>query len=74
MLGPSDWDDEDLLTVAEASGRLAHEINDSRRRIAAAEEAEGHEARETLAAERVRLADLLDAAKRIKDAQANAPG
>jgi hypothetical protein len=71
MLGPSDWDDEDLLTVAEASGRLTHEINVSRRRIAAAEEAEGHDAS---VSECARLADLLAAAKRIKDAQAHAPG
>ncbi len=33
MLGASDWDDEDLLTIAEASERLAQEISAARRRI-----------------------------------------
>ncbi|WP_019875826.1 hypothetical protein [Sporichthya polymorpha] len=31
-LGASDWDDEDLLTIAEASERLAEEIRRARER------------------------------------------
>ncbi len=31
-LGESDWDDEDLLTIAEASERLAEEIRRARER------------------------------------------
>jgi hypothetical protein len=81
LLGPSDWDDEDLLTVAEASARLAGEIKTSRRRIIHAEEtladgnssAAGAEGKKALAAERARLAELTAAAERIKIAQANAP-
>jgi hypothetical protein len=70
MLGASDWDDEDLLTVAEASGRLTEEIKAARERIRQAEQvldASG------VAAERKRLDELMRAVDRIKAAQANAP-
>ncbi|QLL09855.1 hypothetical protein [Mycobacterium vicinigordonae] len=72
--GKSDWDEEDLLTVAEASERLADEIRASRRRIRQAEEvlAEGDSAA-GLTAERRRLDDLTRAAERIRIAQSNAP-
>lgn len=81
MLGSSDWDDEDLLTVTEASERLVEEIEASRERIRQAEEglAGGRfsdikaVAVAGLDAERQRLADLVSAAERIKAAQANAP-
>jgi hypothetical protein len=79
MLGASDWDDEDLLTVAEASERLAEGINASRRRIRQAEEALGDEEPPAalraagLAAERKRLEELTRAAERIRAAQADAP-
>jgi hypothetical protein len=80
-LGESDWDDEDLLTVAEASERLAGEIDASRRRIRQAEEAIGNEDSPAigtvhvanLAVERQRLQELMRAAERIRAAQANAP-
>lgn len=80
MLGPSDWDDEDLLTVVEASERLAEEIGVARERIRQAEEVPADEASQAKAAEvagldadRKRLAQLMRAAERIKAAQANAP-
>ena len=81
MLGKSDWDDEDLLTIAEASERLATEISAARRRIRSAEEALAEDDSPTigvvdtafLAAGRKRLAELMRAAERIKAAQANAP-
>jgi hypothetical protein len=79
MLGVSDWDDEDLLTVVEASGRLADEIKASRERIRQAEEVldDGSSATEVevvgLDAERKRLDELIRADERIKAAQANAP-
>ncbi|KUI29230.1 hypothetical protein [Mycobacterium sp. GA-2829] len=79
MLGPSDWDDEDLLTVVEASERLVEEIKASRERIRQAEEvlADGANTPATEAAgvdaERKRLEELIRAAERIKAAQANAP-
>jgi len=81
MLGASDWDDEDLLTVAEASERLAQEIVAARQRIRQAEEVLGDDdspavgAMHTagLAAERKRLEELMRAAERIKVAQADAP-
>jgi hypothetical protein len=81
VLGKSDWDDEDLLTVAEASERLAAEISAARRRIRYAEEALAEDdspaigAVDTafLAAEWKRLGQLMAAAERIKAAQANAP-
>ena len=38
MLGASDWDEEDLLTVVEASDRLAVEISAARERIRRTEE------------------------------------
>lgn len=72
--GKSDWDDEDLLTVAEASERLAEEISASRRRIRQAEEilAAG-DSPPGLAAECRRLDELTRAAERIRIAQSNAP-
>jgi hypothetical protein len=81
MLGESDWDDEDLLTVAEASERLAKEIETSRRRIREVEEALSEEDSPAigaihvagLAAERKRLQELIRAAQRINAAQADAP-
>ena len=78
MLGASDWDEEDLLTVVEASDRLAEEISAARERIRHAEEVLAEEdssaAHATnLAAERKRLEDLMRAVERIKTAQADAP-
>lgn len=81
MLVASDWDDEDLLTVVEASERLGDEIRASRERIREAESVlagGGSSVIEAmsaagLAAERKRLADLMAAAERITTAQANAP-
>ena len=70
MLGESDWDDEDLLTITEATTRLADEIAAARSRVAAAERG-GPEA--LLIAERTRLEQLIQANARIKAAQANAP-
>lgn len=80
-LGTSDWDDEDLLTIAEASERLAAEIEAARRRIHDAEEVLGAEESPAagavqaagVASERKRLGELMEAAERIKAAQANAP-
>lgn len=78
MLGASDWDEEDLLTVVEASDRLAAEIKAARRRIRETEEvladrdsSAAHASR--LAGERKRLEDLIVAAERIKAAQTNGP-
>jgi hypothetical protein len=77
MLGASDWDDEDLLTVVEASERLVDEIKASRERIRRAESAGESSANAVgvagLEAERKRLEELMRAAKRIKAAQADAP-
>jgi hypothetical protein len=81
MLGASDWDDEDLLTVVEASERLVEEIKASQDRIRRAEEALAHDDSPVLgavhvaglAAEHKRLGELIEAAERIKAAQANAP-
>lgn len=75
MLGSSDWDDEDLLTVVEATDRISEEIAGLRRRIQRAEEtvADGSAQAPGLAAERSRLDELIRAAARIKAAQANAP-
>jgi hypothetical protein len=80
MLGTSDWDDEDLLTVVEASQRLSTEINASRRRIRQAEEALAEDDSPAigavdaavLAAERHRLKHLLGAAERIQHGQTDA--
>ncbi len=74
MLGVSDWDDEDLLTIVAASQRLSAEINASRRRIRQAEEALadddspaiGAADAAVLAAERHRLTQLIQAAERIQ--------
>lgn len=82
MRGASDWDDEDLLTVAEASQRLTDEINASRRRIRQAEEALadddspaiGAVDAAVLATERNRLQELIRAAQRIRGGQADATG
>ena len=75
MLGSSDWDDEDLLTVVEATDRLAEEIVTLRRRIRQVEQtvADGRAQASDLDAERNRLDELVRAAARIKAAQANAP-
>jgi putative hydrolase of the HAD superfamily len=80
MRGSSDWDDEDLLTVDEAADRLGAEIVAARDRIREVEATltQGDEqmiggARGALAAHRSRLAELIAAARRIKDAQARAP-
>jgi hypothetical protein len=81
MLGTSDWDDEDLLTIAEASERLAAEIEAARRRIRHAEEVRGAEESPavgalhaaSVTAERKRLGELMEAVERIKAARANAP-
>lgn len=77
----SDWDDEDLLTIAEATHRLAEEINAARARIRDAEEmlreedsaAIGALHASVLAAERKRLQELVRAAERIKAAQDDTP-
>lgn len=74
MLGASDWDDEDLLTVVEASDRLAVEISAVRERIRRAEEVLADGDSTDLAAERKRLEDLMRAVERIRAAQSNAPG
>ena len=77
MLRDSDWDDEDLLTVVEASERLVEEIRASRERIRQAEGVltDGSPRVEVAAleAERKRLHELIRAAERIKAAQADAP-
>ncbi|MCX2930629.1 hypothetical protein ORI20_10100 [Mycobacterium sp. CVI_P3] len=80
MRGASDWDDEDLLTVVEASERLVGEIRASRERIRQAEEVLADESARPdaiviagLEADRKRLEELMRAAERIKAAQADAP-
>ncbi|MDA4108762.1 hypothetical protein [Mycolicibacterium holsaticum] len=79
MLGASDWDDEDLLTVIEASQRLADEIKACRARIRQAEQAlaEGTSPASVdegaLDRERRRLQELMGAVERIRAAHANAP-
>ncbi len=77
MSGGSDWDDEDLLTVVEASERLREEVKASRERIRRAEEVLADQpsgvAVAGLEAERKRLEELIRAAERIRAAQANAP-
>lgn len=70
MLGASDWDDEDLLTVAEATTRLDDEIAATRLRIQQAEKAG---ATDKLVDERRRLHELIRAADRIRAARARAP-
>ena len=80
ILGVSDWDDEDLLTIVEASQRLGEEINASRRRVRQAEEALAEDDSPAigavdvavLAAERRRLQRLIRAAERIQRGQADA--
>lgn len=75
MPGASDWGDEDLLTIAEASERLAREIDAVRQRIRRAEEVLGDRDPEAavLSAERKRLAELMNAAERIRAARLRAP-
>ena len=70
MLGESDWDDEDLLTITEATTRLDDEIAAARTRVV---DAEQNGPASALAAERERLNQLIDANRRIKAAQADAP-
>jgi hypothetical protein len=80
-LGKSDWDDEDLLTIVEASERLTQEISAARRRIRQAEEALAEDDSPAigavdvffLVAERKRLEELMRAAERIRAAQADDP-
>lgn len=71
----SDWDDEDLLTIVEASQRLVDEIKACRERIRQAEQSPAAEpvAVADLDADRGRLQELMDAAARIRAAHANAP-
>jgi hypothetical protein len=66
ILGESDWDDEDLLTIDEATARLDEEIKSARRRVEQADTS-------SAPAERARLEALIRAAERIRAAQANAP-
>ncbi len=74
LLGASDWDDEDLLTIVEASERLVDEIRACRERIRQAERVPAEPADGTaLDAERSRLQELIGAVERIRAAQANAP-
>ncbi len=82
MLGDSDWDDEDLLTISEASERLADEVRRSRQRVRLLQDmlddsdelnVEGGELRAEIEAETKRAHDLAAAAERIKAGQANAP-
>ncbi|MGV0714463.1 hypothetical protein ABQE93_03550 [Mycolicibacterium sp. XJ662] len=74
MLGASDWDDEDLLTIVEASQRLVDEIKASRERIRQAEQMPAGSVDVTaLDAERRRLQELMDAVERIRAAHENAP-
>ena len=73
MLGASDWDEEDLLTVVAASDRLALEISAARERIRRAEEVLADGDSTDLAAERKRLESLMQAVDRIRAAQAKAP-
>lgn len=54
-LGESDWDDEDLLTIAEASERLAEEIRLARERGDRTREHELIAAAERIAAARNRI-------------------
>ncbi|MGV0577841.1 hypothetical protein ABQE57_01050 [Mycolicibacterium elephantis] len=75
--GESDWDDEDLLTITEATQRLADEIEACRARIRRAEQTPTASAASVdvveLDAERRRLRELMAAANRITSAQANSP-
>ncbi|MFE9322575.1 hypothetical protein ACIHDR_24045 [Nocardia sp. NPDC052278] len=82
MLGESDWADEDLLTVAEASERLAMEVRYARVRAKKAAEvlssdpnrADAAELRGVVDYENQRADELMAAAERIRAAQAVAPG
>ena len=81
MLGTSDWDDEDLLTISEASERLADEVRRARERARRLQDLlDGDDLdvdRDELAAQaaaEVRRADeLAAAAERIRVGRANAP-
>lgn len=80
MLGKSDWDDEDLLTVVEATDRLGMEIAAARERIrqhrallASDDRARVVGVESALAAECARLDELVEADKRIKEGQSRAP-
>lgn len=82
MLGASDWDDEDLLTIAEASERLAQEVSRSRNRARMIQDlldsgehldVERSELLAQVDAETRRADELADAAARITAGQANAP-
>ncbi len=82
MLGDSDWDDEDLLTIAEASDRLADEVRRCRDRARLLQDMLDDSAeltldradlRDQVEGERKRADDLAHAAERIRAGQANAP-
>ncbi len=79
-LGESDWDDEDLLTIAEASERLADEVRRSRERVRRLQDvldADDSVDRDDLVAqveaESCRADELAAAAERIRAGRANAP-
>ncbi|WP_433598224.1 hypothetical protein ACQPXH_20910 [Nocardia sp. CA-135953] len=82
MLGESDWDDEDLLTISEASERLAMEVRLARERAQRASESlvadpdgpDSARLRAEVAAEQQRAEELKAAADRILAAHASAPG
>ncbi|WP_183407773.1 hypothetical protein [Nocardioides marmoriginsengisoli] len=82
MLGDSDWDDEDLLTIAEASERLAQEVARSRTRarmlhdlLESGDVLDGDRAGlvAQAEAETARADELAAAAERIRAGRANAP-
>lgn len=82
MLGESDWDDEDLLTIAEASDRLADEVRRSRTRVRMLTDllesgddlsVEQADLVAQIEAEKRRADELAAAAERIRAGQANAP-
>lgn len=82
MLGESDWDDEDLLTIAEASERLAQEVGRARERArtlrglldsGADPTLDRADVETRIAAESRRADELAAAAERIRAGQANAP-
>lgn len=82
MLGESDWDDEDLLTIAEASERLADEVARARNRARLLQEVVDNDESPTaqrseivaqIEAETRRADELAAAAARIRAGQAHAP-
>lgn len=82
MLGESDWDDEDLLTIAEASERLAQEVGRSRSRARLIQDlldngdhldVDRPDLVAQVERETRRADELAAAAERIRAGQANAP-